>query len=567
VKIESLKSFFLTALTLSFIFVVISPSFLVLAQSSLGSDVAFPGQNLQRTFFSSDSAPNSASLLWKFKMDAPPGVFSCVVVDGVVYQGCLGTGDIYAVNETTGEQIWHRNLNNTEESLTYYDGKIYTQGGSLPYNSELRTFGDLWIALDAKTGDTVWTYKIPQDEWILPNVGSFGNPPVIVDGKMYIEVYNGIATLDPNTGEEISRWTGVTPRSFFNAYYDGDILTVSAEVNQTDQSTKFYAVRGNVDSQTIVWKSHDNPVYPLGYSDVGQGFLSGIAVSGDVYVNEYNFTSADGPNRIYRIGVDSGTVVWAFTVEGYCLNVAAAYNNLYVGTTAGYVYSVTQAEGTTPIWREKYGSIVAPVAVADGKVFFGSENSYLYALDAYNGSLIWSFRAEGAVESEPVIANNKLFIASRDNSSGGYLYAFGTPPPKPSSKISLSNSQTVNPGQSVLLSGKLTDESGKGVADAVITLQQRIIPRVDWSNITTVTTDSDGNYVATWTPPIDANYDLNATYYGGDLAPSSSVSLIQVSAPTINVNALATYLIAIIVLELLIVIGIVWIVMVYVRKK
>ena len=73
-------------------------------------------------------------------MNGPPGEFACAVVNGVVYQGCLGTGDVYAINETDGTQIWHQNLNNTANSITYYDGKIYTQGGSLPYDAVSRAF-------------------------------------------------------------------------------------------------------------------------------------------------------------------------------------------------------------------------------------------------------------------------------------------------------------------------------------------------------------------------------------------------------------------------------------------
>jgi hypothetical protein len=207
--------------------------------------------------------------------------------------------------------------------------------------------------------------------------------------------------------------------------------------------------------------------------------------------------------------------------------------------------------------------------VADEKVFFGSENSYIYALDAFNGSLIWAYKSAGPVEGSPVIANNKLFIATKDAaSSGGYIYAFGNPPPKPSSSITLSNPQKVSPGESATLSGKLTDGAGNGVAGASITLQERIIPRLDWTNITTVTTDSGGNYRTTWTPPIESNFDLMATYFGDNLAPSSSTSLIQVSAAqALNINALATYLIAVIILEVIIVVGIAWMVVVYIRKK
>ncbi len=535
--------------------------FLGFAETS-GTDAPIPGQNFQRTFSSNDTAPNTPNLLWKFKMAAPPGVFSCAVVEGVVYQGCLGTGDVYAVNETTGQQIWHRNLNNTAESITYYDGKIITQGGSLPYDANLRTFGDLWIALDAKTGNTVWTYQVPQNEWILPNVGTFGFPPIMNNGKMYINVYNGIAILDTNTGKELSRWTDVTPRSFFDAYDNGDIVCVS--LNQSNGL--WYAVRGNPDSKTITWVSHDNPVNPTGYSNVGQGFLSQVTVNGDVFVSEYNFTSGTSPNHVFRIGGTDGTIAWAFIIQGYPLNVAAAYENLYMGTTSGNIYAVSQAEGLTPLWQYKTGPVLVPVVAADQKVFIGSEDTYVYALDAFTGDLIWKFKTGGAVTGMPVIANNKLFITSRDN----YLYAFGTPPPKPSSAIDIQNSPTVNSGQSVTLTGMLTNGVGTGVANQNVTLQQRLIPRVDWTNITTVITDSNGYYKYTWTPPIEGYYDLQAVYNGDSIAPSiSSLGLLKVSgsAPTVDVAPLTPYLIAIIALEIILIVAVVLLALLYSKHK
>lgn len=146
-KVNSSKKFvwvFATAVLLGFAFCA-KPFAVVFAVS--GSDVTVAGQDLNRDFFSPDTAPSTANLLWKFQMTGPPGLYSTVVVGGIVYQGSLGTGDVYAINETTGTQIWHINLNNTQESLTYYNGLIYTQGGSLPYDTQLRSFGDLWVAL------------------------------------------------------------------------------------------------------------------------------------------------------------------------------------------------------------------------------------------------------------------------------------------------------------------------------------------------------------------------------------------------------------------------------------
>jgi outer membrane protein assembly factor BamB len=280
---NKLKQKFITTHKTNTTIIIVSAFLLILMMTTstfpltsgiLASDVTLPGQNLQRTYYSEGSAPNSSNLLWKFQMNGPPGEFACVVVDGVVYQGCLGTGDVYAIKEADGTQIWHRNLNNTANSITYFDGKIYTQGGSLPYDPILRAFGDEWIALDAQTGNTVWIYKVPANEWFASDTGTFGQPPIIVNGKMYINVYNGIATLDPNTGQELDRWN-VVASSFYNAYNNGVIYGVAR--NTTDG--KYYAFSGDITTKTLNWISKDNPASPFGTSSVGGGMFSGVAFS------------------------------------------------------------------------------------------------------------------------------------------------------------------------------------------------------------------------------------------------------------------------------------------------
>jgi len=510
--------------------IITSPFLLTFGISTF--DVTVPGQNLQRTYYSDSSAPDSSNLLWKFQMNGAPSEFATAVVDGVVYQGCLGTGDVYAINQTNGNQIWHTSLNNTANSITYYEGKIYTQGGSLPYDPVLREFGDEWIALDAETGDIVWIYKVPADEWIAAASGTYGGPPIIVDGKMYINVYNGIATLDPITGVELDRWN-VVARSFFDAYSNGTIYGV--EFNQTDG--EFYAFSGDPTTKTLNWISKDNPVFPFGFSDVGAGTFSGVAFSDDMFVSEYNFsTGATNPNRILRIRASDGAIGWVFPVEGYAPNVAVAYNNVYAATSAGNVYAVSKTEGTSALWSTTVGPVYVPLVVADEKVFVGSEDFYVYAFEASTGDLVWKYKTGGAVIGSPVIADGMLLVGSRDQ----YLYAFGPEELKPASLITLSVPQNVPSGEAVTIRGGLTDAAGSPVVLADVTVQQRLAPRTEWTNVTVLTTDASGNFTYNWTPPIDGDYDLNVVYNGDGLRPSSTTVAIRVGGAESTIDAINT---------------------------
>ena len=515
-----------------FLILIVGASQVLLTFGVGAFDVTVPGQNLQRTYYTDSSAPDSSNLLWKFQMNGAPSEFATAVVDGVVYQGCLGTGDVYAINQTTGDQIWHTSLNNTANSITYYDGKIYTQGGSLPYDPVSRAFGDEWIALDAATGDIVWIYRIPADEWLTSDSGSYGQPPIIVDGKMYINVYNGIATLDPDTGEELDRWL-VFVGSFYLAYNNGAAYGVM--LNETDG--KYYAFSGDISTKTINWVSKDNPVTPFGFSDVGEGLLSGVAFSNDLFVSEYNFTGlkSDNPNRIFRIRADDGAIAWVFPTVGYASNnVAVAYNNVYAATSAGEIYAVSKTEGTSALWSTTIGPVYVPVVVADNKIFVGSEDFYVYAFEASTGDLIWKYKTGGAIIGSPVVADGMLLVGSRDQ----YLYAFGPEELKPSSSITLSVPQTVSSGQAITVRGRLTDSAGAPVVLASVTFQQRLVPRIEWTNVTVLTTDANGNFTYGWTPPIDGDYDLRVIYEGDGLGPSSSTVAIRVGGAESTVDAI-----------------------------
>jgi outer membrane protein assembly factor BamB len=544
----------LATFTLFLVLIIGASPLFAAAQTVSPQDAPVQGQNLQRTYYYDGTAPNSSNLLWRFHMNAPPGEFACVVVGGIVYQGCLGTGDVYAIDEASGTQIWHTALNNTANSLNYYNGLIITQGGSLPYDPIYRSFGDEWVALDAATGSIVWVYQIPQSQWIAPDAGTYGMSPIIVNGNMYVPLVDRIATLNVTTGIEIDSWN-IASRSFYDAYNNGTIYGVLA--NQTDG--KFYAFSGNLATKTLNWVSHDNPLSPFGFSNVGAGTFSGVAFSDDLFVGEYNFSGGNlNPNHVFRIRAADGALGWVFPTVGYCSNnLAVAYDNVYAATSAGNVYAVSKIEGTSAVWTKQFGPIYAPIVVADRKVFFGSEDTFIYALDSGTGATVWSYRTGAAVIGTPVIANGNLFIASRDQ----YLYAFGPTPPKPASTITISAPQNTASGQGVLVQGRLIDSTGAPIVLASVTFQQRLVPRIEYTNVSTLTTDANGDFTAYWTPPIDGYYDLDVVYNGGNFGASSATVTINIGGTETVVDALnrveETLLVALGIIAILAVIAVV----------
>ena len=74
-------------------------------------------------------------------------------------------------------------------------------------------------------------------------------------------------------------------------------------------------------------------------------------------------------------------------------------------------------------------------------------------------------------------------------------------------------SSTINSNFRVEINGNLTD-NGIGIPGALISLSYSVNEGSSWQELTTVTTDSGGDFLAEWLPSVTGNYFINATYTG-----------------------------------------------------
>ncbi|WP_303282834.1 outer membrane protein assembly factor BamB family protein [Flavivirga amylovorans] len=67
-------------------------------------------------------------------------------------------------------------------------------------------------------------------------------------------------------------------------------------------------------------------------------------------------------------------------------------------------------------WQFKtHGAIRGTAVVSGNNIYFGSSDGYIYALNKLNGNQIWKYKTNGAIVSSPEISNASLYISSRDN--------------------------------------------------------------------------------------------------------------------------------------------------------
>lgn len=496
-----------------------------IAQADQSDETAYPwpmtGHNYQRTFYTDSPAPNTSNLLWKANMNDTPA-FGPVIAEGKVFQGTGNTGDIFAWDENNGELLWTRHLNNSVQGITYFDGKVYCSGGTLPHDPDMRDTGDLWFCLNATTGETIWTYRIPERLMLRPEqVGAVISDVTVYENRAYVRVKNGYAILDSDTGEVILEWLdsyGEFTRC--PTFYEGDIFGIY-------NYTQVY--RADTQTQEVKWISP--PLFASRTDAVNDiwGFIL-VSISGDqAYVPGDLAGGQSGrstQNSVYLINAQTGTINWKFVAGGQVNSIAVAYNRIFFGCTDGYLYCLDKFVEYTPYWKFKTdGAILEDVAIADGKIYFGSFDNYVYCLNITNGDLVWKYKTEGPVTGNAAIADGKLYISSNDK----YLYCFGPPPPRPRSNISLSIPSRITSDESVLINGKITDQAQAGIGGANVTLRYRVFPMTEWTNISIVITSNDGSYTYRWTPPYEGyHYEISVVYTGGAYEPSYTESSVKV---------------------------------------
>ena len=113
---------------------------------------------------------------------------------------------------------------------------------------------------------------------------------------------------------------------------------------------------------------------------------------------------------------------------------------------------------------------------------------------------------------------------------------------KTDSAISLSlDKSSIRVGDNVELSGSISPNPGSGHA---VTIEYSV-DGSGWSALTTVDTDSDGEYTHTWAPPTGGSYKFRSSWegsiaYNGDMSGEQTLT-VETAAPPLCIIATATY--------------------------
>ncbi|HEV3152848.1 MAG TPA: PQQ-binding-like beta-propeller repeat protein [Candidatus Baltobacteraceae bacterium] len=333
----------------------------------------------------------------------------------------------------------HTGFNTLETTLNRTNVKTLTQLWSFPTGAQITdpvlvqngvayvNSGDGYLyALNATTGAQIWKYETYEST-------STQNAPVISNGRIVVPCLvagnsqkNAMCGINISTG--MRQW----------AYYDdcnclppagvsaGAVASGSTVVfDYADGSTgSSYVAAVNAATGARIWASAALPH--------GPDFYSAAIGGGQVY---YNTGSG-----LCAASLTSGTTAWCATVgsepamaySGGVLYVNTSNNGVYAfnASTGTQIWQYTPTAGN-------YSGNNDPPAVANGVVYVSGVgfNGNLYAINASNGSLIYNTSADGSAAyttSSPTVAHNVVyvecgsFVCAFNSATGALLYSPGS---------------------------------------------------------------------------------------------------------------------------------------------
>jgi outer membrane protein assembly factor BamB len=333
----------------------------------------------------------SAGVAWERTLDGEP-VTAPAVVDDAVFVGTRG-GGVYALDAKSGETEWSRRLPEGQVSWgvtppAVGDGSVFVGSNGPGYGGSLH-------ALDVGDGSTNWTLDL-----FVPS------PPAVVEGEVLVAFRGdatGVAAVDAVAGEE--RWRCETVDGAGGPAVAGGTVCIGGPggfVYAVDRSTGRETWRFDSNQyQPTTWAADDTPV-----------------VAGDrVYASNENFLlsldGASGSDRWHR-----GLVMLSESpalYDGSLFLVGSDADNQEV------LYAVDASTGNDR-WRYEpelvYGDGGTAPTVAGSTVYAGVGKAVV-GVASDTGESVWQYETREPVGGSPAVVDGTVYVGDR----GGTLYA------------------------------------------------------------------------------------------------------------------------------------------------
>ena len=311
-------------------------------------------------------------------------------------------GILRSWGETGPREIWRREIGGGYSSVSAVGDRLYTMAGEGEQ--------EVVLAIDAATGETVWSTAIGTTGEAFPENGPRATPTVVGDRLFAASSQGDLAALALADGsvlwkKDLKEW-GPPPRFGYSTspFVDGDLVIVEGG---SEEAPGVYALHR--DTGDMVWTSLDGPA----------GYSTPIAIELDG-VRQYVFFRRAKAEVVSL--ATNGAVLWRFPTAGLAIIVSPIHvppDKIFVATSddvfGGLMLQVSRAEGVFDVrelWRERLMRNHFNASVAVGNHLYGFDNSTLRCLDAETGAKLWARRGFG--KGSVVAAGDLLFVLGDD---------------------------------------------------------------------------------------------------------------------------------------------------------
>jgi len=415
----------------------------------------------------------------------PIGIATSVpaVSNGRVFFGDW-SGFFAAVNGSTGQLLWATNFPGVIATCpTVNNGKVFIMQGA----------PGVLYALNESTGQAIWTYT-------LSNVsGSSAGTAAVAYGKVYIAPTstNQVFALDESTGSLI--WQSA-PGEYDALKHYGALAVADGTVFAPIGSSLFAL---NATTGSTIWS------YSMGayYSSIEAGYGQPYT-SGDCPAIAYGTVFIGAGDRLFAIG-DGGNI---------SINHPPVASFIWSPSSPSANNTVTfDASSSQPGWNTTQAvSIVSyDWDFGDGSTLSGSIVSHVYTT---LGTYLVKLKVTDGNGSSDV--SQREIQLSNNQTSGQELPILNLACASSTSKL----------GFQVEIKGNLASGE-KGFSGAPIQISYSVTGGNSWENLTLLYTNSDGSFLATWTPSVTGYYLIKAGWSGNATFPATNTVVTLVIAP------------------------------------
>ena len=351
-------------------------------------------------------------VMWSMSTDGVEHYFSrlqpAIAKDKVFVSG--RTGDAYALDIATGDELWSADLSDIHGELGFFDDPIPARisgGASVGYGMVVwgSENGDVF-ALDMETGELVWQVQVAGEVISKP---AFDSNLVIVNTAA-----GALVALDRDTGEQ--RWKveqAVPPLSLrgvsgvatssggaFIGSAAGEVVVVVIENGQQGWTADIGEPSGATELERIV----DVDVTPVIFGD-------------KIYAISSN-------GNLAAIELRSGRVLWKRSYSSY-RQLTISGNRIFATDIQGHVYAINRNSGME-LWSNLLltNRGTTGVAATDDYAVVGDFEGYLHWIDKTSGEIVARHQIDDSgIYVTPIVHENLIYAQTRD----GELEVIATP--------------------------------------------------------------------------------------------------------------------------------------------